>query len=173
MSTVWPRLRLIEVSARTDAQALKSLVTALESGATLTDDQRRKAAAYLRRLSNAPAAHHAPGRGRPRSDDAPDIALDYLVCRELHGKAAAARTAVARAWRVSEATVKDAYTDWRTGAAYRLKELIEHEVGELRVGVRQPDGSYVEHFWTRRDLLEAVHADLQDRRAARNRSRGK
>jgi len=91
--------------------------------------------------------------GAPRRSNAFDLALDYAACRELFGKAAAARRAVAVAWSVPEPTVKHAWRQWKTGALWRLEDLI---------GTRKEP---------RRDLLEAVRADLQDRRPRRRRAR--
>jgi len=125
----WPRLRIVEVQPPTAAAELAQLITALDSGRALREDERRLAAAWLRRLATTPSARQAlqsQGRGRPRSDNSPDIALDYRARKELLGKASAARAAVAKAWGVSEATVKDAWTEWRAGAEWRLNVSGNH-----------------------------------------------
>ncbi len=161
----WPRLRVFEVPARSDREKLKALVTRLRSDAELSVSDRRDAASYLNRLAlneSALAALNTGPGGRPRSPDAPDIALDYLVRKELLGKAEAAWHDTADAWCVSVGTVKDAYGDWKEAAKFRLAELADSRVGRLRLSRKQPDGSVVEYLWTRRELLEAVRDDLQD-----------
>lgn len=166
---VWRRLRVVEVQRRTDREELLSLAKLIETNEALDTWVRQTTAGYLHRLADNPAALKALSLttpGRPRSQDTHDIALDYAVCRELFGKAAAALAAVAKAWNVSEATVKAARTE--CDASGYLAHLVDGHVGKLRVGRHEPDGTYVEHLWTRREVLEAIRADLQDQRKARN-----
>jgi hypothetical protein len=169
MSNSWPRLGIFEVVARTDAEILNSLVAKLQSGETLHKEDRRKAAWYLRCLAMRPVALKALKLRSRRSSRALDIALDLLVCRELYGRNAA--STVAAAWSVSKQTVRQYYAGWKAGAEWTLNGLIGGREGTLRVGRRQPDGSMIEYHWTRRELLEAVHLDLQDRRRAKRRKK--
>lgn len=168
----WPRLRIVEIPPPSDAERLHWLLKALESNEPLSDERRREAAQYLRRFANSPAAMNAlasAGRGRPRSDHATDMALDYLLCLEQTGKARAARAAVAREWSVSEAAVAKTFTACRHAAEYRLQSMVDRNVGRLRVERGRADGSREEVFWTRRDLIAAMRADLKDRHAGRRR----
>ena len=164
----WPSLRLLEVAPPTDAQRLKSLVRKLEAAGEIRADDRRSAAGYLRRLANSDQALQTLNAtiGRPRSDAAYDIALDYLIRRELLGKAEAAVRETAQAWSRRPSTVKDTFTECKGAARYRLADLVDQRVGTIRGRRKQSDGSYIEQSWTRRELLEAVLNDLQRFRQA-------
>lgn len=110
------------------------------------------------------------GRSIEKRSLSPDLALDYVVRKELLGKATAAQVEASKVWGVSVGTVKDAFTDHGASATYRLKELVDSRVGKLERGTRNPDGSHTEILWTRERLLRAVLDDLQDyRRETRSR----
>jgi len=162
----------------TDEETLDRLVKLLESGREMDAHDRATAAWYLRRLrlnSTALTKLNGRGRGRPSSFDAPKFALEYLVRKELlgHRRSKQALAEVAKSWRISRVTVKDAFTDWQAAAKYRLSQLIDNRIGKLRVGTLQPDGSYQSEYWTRRELLEAVRDDLRDEGQAHRAGRGK
>lgn len=89
--------------------------------------------------------------------------MQYLALQELMDSAKDARRIVARTWGFTIASVADIVTDHRKSARGALDDLIKQFVGALRVGRRKPDGSLIEINWTRRTVLEAIAADIQDR----------
>lgn len=97
-------------------------------------------------------------RGRPRKSIYRELALDYLVTRELVGwrRWKVARLEVASAWGVKPETVADAWTDSKSYARWKLASLIDPLVGrtEVRRGVAV--------VRTRRKLLEDLSADLRE-----------
>lgn len=151
----WPGIRTVIVSAPTEAERLDRLLAVLRSEKQLTLDERRTLESFLYRLRHNEKAMRAissAGRGRSRGSNAPEIALDYLIHKELLGKASAALNDVANAWNVSELTVKDAYTDWKSSARYRLEETLATHVGK---DVRMyREGKLVDLVLTRVDAIE-------------------
>ena len=147
MSTHWKRLRTVDVR-RTDEDRLLELADALEGSRSLPNWMRADAAYWLRRLAGSDKAMKAltVRRGAPRRNRAFDIAMDYAAQKELQGKAAAALSDVAQAWRVTQQTVKDAWSDHRTGAQDKIESLI---VGR-------------DHR-SRQEWLRDISADLRER----------
>jgi hypothetical protein len=157
-TTQWKRLRLVVVARETDQETLRRLADWIDAGKELSADDRRAAASYLRHLATSPRALKAitgTGRGRPRASKHPHIALDYLVQRELHGprRWKMAQSSVAAAWCVAPGTVADAWTDCQHYARYELDQLTGWTRSDL----------------PRRELLEAVSADLRDSHAPKPR----
>ena len=152
----WPRLRIYELPRPTERDRVEELITRVEAEWPASPT-RREVLSYLHALLRKPKLLQTlrAQRGKPRSSIMPDLALDYRVRCELLDKAAAACQAVAQAWGVKEATVKDAVRKWKTGAEWRLNDLIG--------GRKEP----------RAQLLEWVRDDLQDRRPRRGRARRK
>ena len=170
---VWPRLRLIEVG-RDETERLRQYADILDRGGDVHESVRREVAETLRQLSRTPAAMDALRPKYEKRSLSPDLALDYVVRKELLGKATAAQVEASKVWGVSVGTVKDAFTDHGASATYRLKELVDSRVGKLERGTRNPDGSHTEILWTRERLLRAVLDDLQDyRRETRSRRKSR
>lgn len=145
--TTWKRSRIIEVERETDADKLRRLAAAIGAGRELSDDDRRDVARFLRHLADNPNVMKPRQRGRPRNSQAPHIALDYLVHRELHGKGTAAIRAVAAVWcDGKESSVKDAWTDWQAYARWKLGELTARPLDQR----------------SREQLLRDISADLRE-----------
>ena len=146
---------------------LRRLAEVVISAQPLREHSKREIASVLRCLSSTPAALralNAADRGRPRSDEGySDMALLCLALYELHGKMAAAQAEVAKRWKLKPTSVKAAMRKYKTGAQYRLAELIDGKVGKLESS-RMVRGKRVEHYWTRKELLAAVVADIDDHR---------
>lgn len=159
-SRVWRRLRRIE-ALWTPAGELRAIAEALRRIESPTPELRNHAADWLDRLAGdevAIARLCSAGRGRRRGDIGPDVALDFCVQRELVGGKSIKRArgsikraggVVAKAWGLSDATVADYWTDHGAGARVRLQQLIQH----------------LEEYRPRRELLEAVSADLREHHA--------
>lgn len=147
---------------------MRRLAELVKSAQQLSEHGKRDIAYVLGRLASTPAALqalNAAGRGRARNDENySDMALSCLALYELHGKMAAAQADVAKRWKLKPASVKTALRHYKTVAQYRLKELIDSKVGR-RESSRLVRGKLVEHYWTRRELLVAVVADIDDHRA--------
>jgi hypothetical protein len=123
----WNRLGIATVEV-SDTSDLLWLAGALKRMDMPTARVRNDAAWWLEQLARnekALATLRSSGRpGRKRDSKAPWIALDYLVQKELLGKAAAAAEDVRRAWRLRNVqTVKNAWKDWKTGATYQFSTL--------------------------------------------------
>jgi hypothetical protein len=168
----WPRLHIYEISRPTEDDLIGKLLAKLEADAPVDMQTRHHAATYIRGLLMRPKLLHAlrAQPGAPRTSNAQNLALDYAVCCELLGKAAAARKAVALAWGARELTVKHAWRKWKMGAQWRLEHLIGGKEGRVCYSRTHDAWTEVE-FWTRRDLFEAVRADLQERRRRQPRRR--
>ena len=125
MSTHWKRLRTVDVR-RSEEDRLLELADALDGNQDVPNWIRKDAAYWLRRLAGNEKAMKAltVRRGAPKRNRAFDIALDYATQKELHGKAAAALWDVSQAWGVTQQTVKDSWSDHRTGALHKLEMLI-------------------------------------------------
>ena len=151
----WPRLRIYEPPRPTARDRIIETLGKLQSDAPVDEWARKDAAYYLRLLLQKPKLLDAlvAQPGAPRRSNAFGLALDYAVRRELLGKAASACEAVAAAWGVKEKTVMHAWRLHRTGAEWKLNDLI---------GARKEP---------RHSLLEWVRDDLQDRRPRRPRAR--
>ncbi len=172
MSRSFPRLYRFAVNAPTDQDTIVHLIARLEGqvkrvdGAIdLTKEERRQAASYLRLLASK--GKDILRRKYPRRTHADDVALDYAATvRRLGGARAAgkrARGEVANAWKLSDATVKDYWSNYKTAANYQLAELLRDHVRKRgstlgRDGIRRPINR------TEREVLEAISFDLRDRR---------
>lgn len=157
---------MFEVFPRTDAEELARLILKLDSGEELRADERRLTSSYLRRYRDTlEELKGRKPRGRPPAAHLPDMALDYLVRKKLHGNWKKAKDNVARAWAkilnrdVSEETVEDAYTNFGANARWRLSTLTEW--GRLC-------------GWTEKQIFEAVSLDVRDHhlKAAKSKQKG-
>lgn len=132
----------------------------------------------LRRVLESPRAREAlwPERkGRKRAPNQSDIALHYLVLKDIYGpgKSVRARQAVAKAWGVKQKTVADTFTDHKSSATYWLKywtDSAERENAHSgKAGITRNGVFHAYPDWTPESIREALAEDLSDR-AKRHRS---
>jgi hypothetical protein len=156
----WPQLGLMAIDGldyvtnEYSPAFLREAATALEATAKRAkfDHQLPLAtAAVLRDLADNPDALEALNQHRrvvPAPIRALNIALHYLVAKELNGKAAAAVLHVATVWAMPEKTIMDMHGEHGAAAARELEKI----VGRLISGKKFPK---------RRDVLAAIDADMQ------------
>lgn len=135
----------------------------------------------IRRVQECPKAQDAiwpEPKGRKRSAYHDDIALHYLVLKEIkgRGKSVYARKRVEKVWGVKAATVAEIWTEKRHSAAYWLtcwiggaerENASQHKSGITRNGV-----FYAYPDWTRETILATLDRELEEK-AKRVRSSGK
>jgi hypothetical protein len=159
----WRKLGWIENNDDSILALLHKARHRLEAGAILTGDERDALVELLHRVMSRPLVLrqvYSRGKGRAQRDRAYYMAIDYDASKRRLGKAAAAASDVAQAWRCSVKTVTDAFTDHRNQSAQRVDDFLRrvgrHEVSVIR-SVR------TEIVWTKANVLEAISSDLRER----------
>ena len=118
------------------SDALEKLAVTIASDRPLTSEQRHAIAGIIGTLARTPKALNAlwpPKRGRKSMSNDVRMALDYIVQKELLGKAEAAKLAVAQAWHVGAGTVADAHTECGEGAGWMFELFNRGLNGRRRV----------------------------------------
>lgn len=149
---LWPRLGYLQAgaldycAAQYDAAWLQRAAQLIEASGEL-GALRNSVASCLRHLAETPAAlkpMNATLKRAPQSLRGLNVALHYLVCKKL--RTPAARKQVAKAWKISDETVKTASRQYGGAAAVELCWHLQAKP-ELSEG----------------DTLTLLHADLCDR----------
>lgn len=96
----------------------------IASGRALSREIRALAAAYLFRLSERPKAFNLLVDKHPRRSPGMEIAMDYLLQKEILGGSEAALADVGKAWSVAPKTVKNSVTAWRSTTVGKLIDTI-------------------------------------------------
>jgi hypothetical protein len=148
--------------------------------AAIDAELRNDVDSILRRIEGSKAAVDAlwpPAVGRKRADNHNDIALHYLVLKELmgRGKSIRARQRVAREWGGLEAkTVADIFSSLKVNAEYWLNYWLESAFRENgfaeRSGITIEGTFHAYPDWTREAVLKVLDFELTEKARRRTNS---
>ncbi len=146
----WPSLQIIEVPEPSTKASLLFLAETVVHTREISDHDRDWIAQILKRVAADKRGLEAARLFRRRDGRSEDLALDYLVHKELAGprRAKQALVDVAIAWGAAPETVRSAARQWRHATRHRL-EVIARKCADAMVPK------------SRKEILDAVSKDLR------------
>lgn len=147
---------------------LEKLRSLLESGHSLTADQRREFVETLTFVLDHPKFRDV--FYRTKSEKSFGMALEYHLRKELGAASKVAVAEVAANWGRQQSTVKDAYTEHREKVSDLVETQVGHNLGRMKymcslTEQMQPvtsasDRPFLTLLWSRADILRAVLLNL-------------